>query len=208
MSYIKKHEIVSLIISHWDIDHYNLLCVAPDDFLQNLSCVFYPAEGIGLTMKQVAARIERNCSFREAIKSPLPKEHKSGIVWVHKGNRFILFTGEKSTSKNLSGLLLTVYNDKTTVFLTADHSNYQIWDQLCNEICFNPSLLHVVVPHHGGNRGDFKIPLGFFPGIAGVSVGSNIYGHPNSNTISLYRKKGFEVIQTDRSGQDIIIKIR
>lgn len=48
--FIKGHDRVSLIISHWDIDHYNLFCVASDEFLENICCIFYPFVGIGLTM--------------------------------------------------------------------------------------------------------------------------------------------------------------
>lgn len=205
--FIKKHERVSLIISHWDIDHYNLLCAVPDTFLQNICCVFYPSLGIGLTMIQVAEKIKRNCNYRNAINAPQKASRNCGIVKVFEGNNYALFTGENSNNKNHSGLMLSVFNNNATAFLTADHSNYQIWDRLCASINTTINPLHVVIPHHGGHCGNTPIPHGIHPGVAAISVGSNMYGHPKSKTISAYRKAGFNLIRTDWYGQDIVIKM-
>lgn len=205
--FINKHQRVSLIISHWDIDHYNLLCAVPDTFLQNICCVFYPSLGIGLTMMQVAEKIKRNCSFRNAIDALQKVSYNCGIVEVFEGNNYALFTGEISNNINHSGLMLSVFNNNATAFLTADHSNYQIWNRLYASTNIPTNTLHVVIPHHGGNCGKTPIPHGIHPGVAAISVGSNIYGHPKSKTISTYRKAGFNLIRTDWYGQDIVIKM-
>lgn len=207
LDFIKKHDRVSLVISHWDIDHYNLLCAVPDQFLQNICCVFYPSLGIGLTMTQIAEKIKRNCKYRNAIEAPPKTSRKCGIIKVFEGNRYALFTGERSNNKNHSGLMLSVFNNRATAFLTADHSNYQVWNRLYASANTRTNTLHVVVPHHGGYCGNTPIPHGIHPGIAAISVGSNLYGHPGPKTISTYRKAGYDLIQTDRYGQDIVIKM-
>ena len=205
--FIKGHDRVSLIISHWDIDHYNLLCVASDEFLENICCIFYPSVGIGLTMAQVAARIQKNCCYRRAIVSSQKTSRRCGIQKVCEGDRYALFIGEESKNKNNSGLLLSIFNDKATAFLTADHSNHQVWNCLFASAYTGIQELHIVVPHHGGDCGRTAIPNEIIPGVGAVSVGSNLYGHPKPKTISAYRTAGFKVMQTDRYGQDIVIKM-
>lgn len=34
IDFINMHDRISLVISHWDIDHYNLLCSVSDDFFE------------------------------------------------------------------------------------------------------------------------------------------------------------------------------
>lgn len=64
---LEKAGRISLIISHWDCDHYNFLSVVPDVFLRKLCCVFYSSEAITLTAKQIEGRIEKLCSWHTSI---------------------------------------------------------------------------------------------------------------------------------------------
>lgn len=204
--YIKRHGTISLIISHWDIDHYNLLCVVSDEFLQKLCCVFYPSKGIGLTMMQVAKRIEKNCRYRIGIEPAGKTSRKCGIKKIFEGNRYTLFTGEKSKDKNRSGLLLSVHNQKSITFLTADHSNYQVWGKMYEETNAKEYELHVIVPHHGGRGGKPHVQAGNTKSMAVISVGHNNYGHPKDRTVAEYKAKGYTVMRTDCYGYDVIVK--
>ncbi len=196
---------ISLMISHWDIDHYNLLCHASDEFLKCIEYAFCHPAPIGLTAKQAAKRI-RNCPHFTVIVPQPSKIKKCGIQKIYEGNRYTLFTGEKSRNKNKSGLLLSVSNHTSAAFLTADHSNYQVWDRMYSIV--NPKgTLHLVVPHHGGDCGNSPVQSGHPSGIAAVSVGKNNYRHPRLKTIVSYQNKHYEVKQTDMENQDIIIPI-
>ena len=206
INYINGHKCISLIISHWDVDHYNLLCIVSDDFLKNLCCVFCPPTGIGLSIKQVMERIDKNCSFINTIASSPNSSHVVGIHEVCKGKFYNLYVGGKSKNKNLSGLLLSVHNDDSSVLFTADHSSHQIWNQLYRS-CPNSKMLHIVVPHHGGNSGNSSIPSIVHPGIAAISVGGNYYGHPTNTTLSAYKNAGFQLKRTDIIGSDITIRV-
>ena len=197
---------VSLIISHWDSDHCNLLCVADAALLQKICCVFFPPEIITLTAKQAVARIKAYCKYQVAIppaRRAIPR--KCGIQEVHRGSRYILFTGETCKDLNKSGLLLTLCSETAMAFLTADHSSYQVWDKMYTSVAINDKKLHVVVPHHGGNCGKVAVRSAAHPGIAAVSVGSNGYGHPWRKVLDMYRRAHYNVIRTDRCGHDIII---
>ena len=200
---------ISMIISHWDCDHYNLLCVADDVFLKKLCCVYYPPTIITLTAKQIAARIRKCCRYRVAIP---PARHtpsrQCGIHTVYEGEQYTLFTGASHGNPHKSGLLLAVYSKTATAFLTADHSNYQVWDQMYNYNGYmgrNNKTLHIVVPHHGGNCGKPTVQRAALPGTAVVSVGSNNYHHPHPATLAAYRCANYNLVRTDRMESDMII---
>lgn len=198
-----KDKCISIIISHWDVDHYNLLCVAEDNFFKSICCVFYPNEAITLTSKQIIRRMENNCAYRCSIAPSKRSTYKKcGITEICSGNNYILFSGEASSSTNRSGLLLAVYNEYNTFLLTADHSNYQVWNNMYNSIKSLNNKLHIVIPHHGGNCGALNIPNITTPGIAAISVGANNYGHPKKDVLLKYDK--FIVKRTDKD-KDITI---
>lgn len=199
----------SLIISHWDIDHYNLLCAVDDTFLRDLCCVFCPPDVIGLTAAQIAARMNI-CRYRFAVPPALRISHgKYGIREYFTRNQYTLFTGEAGRDKNKSGLLLAIHTTTSAAFLTADHTNYQVWDQMYSYIKRRTDIqtLHIVVPHHGGSCGKTAVQVGAPSGIAAVSVGSNNYGHPHRAALNTYKIAKYHVLRTDRSG-DIIIPMK
>lgn len=53
----------SLIISHWDYDHYNLLTAIDEQILNNFCCIFIPSVIISLTAKQMVNKLTSNCKY-------------------------------------------------------------------------------------------------------------------------------------------------
>ena len=196
---------VSLIVSHWDCDHINLLCDVDNDFLINLCCVFYPPGIISLTAKQIAARMKMFCGYRVEI-SPRRRRiwNKCGIQQVYGGSGYALYTGENSREPNQSGLFLALNSKNNAALLTADHSNYQVWNAVFDD-AVNNKCLHIVVPHHGGNCGRTAAQTVSDPGKAVISVGENSYGHPLPSMLTAYRRAGYTILQTDIVGDDIVI---
>lgn len=200
----------SMIISHWDVDHYNLLCSVDDSFLKGLCCVFLPDNPISLTAKQVVKRIEKHCKFINIIKSPkrtIPK--KTGIQKWKCGCHYILFIGEESKNKNMAGSALAVFGNKDVCMLTSDHSNYQVWDIMYNEVKAKSlnGQTNVVVPHHGGRVGKLNKIVIRNAKDAVFSVGKNNYNHPIPDVTKYYVSNGFNIRRTDWARKDIIIKI-
>ena len=105
---------------------------------------------------------------------------------------------------------MIVKGDCDAVILSADHSNYQIWD------CIYPlsvqgacSKMNIVVPHHGGDCGKINVKyLSEQAGVAVVSVGKNGYKHPQQKTIDTYNNFGFEIKRTDWERTDIVIHVQ
>ncbi len=201
----------SLIISHWDCDHYNLLTVVDDAWLNNLCCVFFPAEVISLTSKQVVKRLLNKCNYICTLKSPSMKKGTGGIVPIISRQNYVLYIGEKSKSTNKSGLALAIKSATDITILGADHNNKQIWvgvyPHLLSEFHFN--RLNIVVPHHGGKCGKINLShLSGNPSIAAISVGKNTYKHPNQSTIDTYETLGFDVKRTDWERKNILIEMK
>jgi beta-lactamase superfamily II metal-dependent hydrolase len=208
---LQKDKITSVIISHWDIDHYNLLNVMTEYELKRLCCVFIPNKSISLTSKKVAARLLNICKFVVAIKEN-KNRNKRRSVSMHEeffSDSFKLFTGEKSKSLNLSGLLLVVFGEKENVIFSADHSNYQVFNNVYDsmDIMLKLNPTNIIVPHHGGNAGSFKkIVHVTNPKRAIVSTGKNNYGHPFNSTRMFYTSENFAWLLTDYEG-DIVFDI-
>lgn len=209
--YFKNARTISLIISHWDCDHYNLLTRADDNFLKNLCCVFVPDKVISLTAKSVVNRLEKNCYYIRTLSSP--KRKKSGTVGMQivlNQHNYDLFIGEKTADINNSGLSLTVYGKNATMMLTADHSNEQVWKYMYPQIGNrgNSSYVNLTMPHHGGNCGNIKLSKKLSnAGVAVVSVGKNTYKHPTQKSLDAYESLGFKIRRTDWEREDIIIRL-
>lgn len=202
----------SLIISHWDIDHYNLLKVATDKELKNLCCVYIPNVCVSLTSKNIANRLLKHCKYVVAIPPSTKRKRKRTISLqeIYSDSNYKMFTGEKSSSTNKSGLALAVWGNKSIVLLTADHSNKQVFDDMYFSIPIDEQnkQIYLVVPHHGGNAGSFTNMISVqHPKKAIVSTGKNNYGHPLNQARIFYTKLGFEWIRTDYEKSDIIITL-
>ena len=202
----------SLIISHWDSDHYNLLTVIDDRWLRRFCCVFFPAEVISLTSKQVVKRLFNNCKYICTFKSPLAKKKGSvEIVPIISKPNYTLYIGEKSKSINKSGLALVINSSEEITIFGADHTNKQIWKCIYPHIISKRGYtrLNIIVPHHGGKCGKINIShLGINSGIAAISVGKNTYKHPNQATIDNYEKLKFVVKRTDWERKNILIEMK
>jgi len=207
--YFDDAENVSLIISHWDCDHYNLLTSVEDEFLKELCCVFVPEKVISLTAKNVVKRIEANCQYIRTFSSPVGTAKTIGMQLIVQSPSYELFIGERTVDLNKSGLALTVYGENSAMMFTADHTNEQVWG------CMYPAVnnriidgLFVVVPHHGGNCGRIKCSKPLHNArCAIVSVGKNSYKHPNQKALDEYESLGFNVVRTDWERKDIILHL-
>ncbi len=203
-----KHHNKSLIISHWDCDHYNLLTVLSDNLFRQFCCVFIPAQVITLTAKQIIKKIQTNCLWFRTFTPTKSHNKRVGLTPVISTPEYILYIGEQSRNSNLSGLALTFQKNNTTTIFSADHSNYQIWSVLYPSLCKQQNTrLNIIIPHHGGKSTRTKIPsITGIPCIAAISVGKNPYKHPNQHIIDNYINAGFDIQRTDWERKSIFIQ--
>lgn len=209
---INNSERISIIISHWDSDHYNLLTVVDDNFLKKVCCVFVPEKVVSLTAKNILNHILKKCNYVRTVKSP--KKTKKRWIGVQpaqiEGNYYKIYIGEESKQTNLSGMLLVLFNNGKILMLTADHSNRQVWEGVYSDISRVTQIneVNLIVPHHGGNCGNLNITKGINAELAIISVGKNSYKHPVQKVVDKYKENGFNILRTDWEREDIEIEMK
>lgn len=165
-----------LVISHWDVDHYQLIQVLEDEKLECFDFVVVPMKRKTLTAERVYDRLRNKCKNFNYISNLNGKYNK--LSRVYKNDKVCLMVGNgRKKNINLNGIAMIIYGENSAAFLTADHNYNQIWDFMLN-LSNAGSLIHIVVPHHGGLAGYRKIALNLNAGDAIVSTGQNSYGHP------------------------------
>lgn len=201
-----------LIISHWDMDHYNLLKILEEEKLANFRAACIPPEYISLTSQKMVKKLIR-CHVPLYLISPAAATPGARYEMDLKAStsNFALFCGKKSRSRNNSGLALSVRNKAQFVFFCADHAYPQLQSMIRNRL--NEEMLqriflsglsgryHIVVPHHGGRAGRmphdlFSIPA-YPAGKALVSTGYNPYHHPLPAVQNAFTANHFDWISTD-----------
>ena len=200
-----------LIISHWDLDHYNLLITADGQVLGNINNVYAPNNCITLTSQNVVNKLN-SYSINLKLIAPINKRVKRRQISLHEisaGNNWTMFCGEKSSSTNNSGLALAVYNYDKCVYLCADHTYNQSFDDMHAYICSKiySYKCHFVVPHHGRWAGKYNIAnynTSMAPGLAVASCSKKSYGGPLRQNIMMFNALNFNWIETEAFG-DVII---
>lgn len=202
----------SLIISHWDADHCNMLKFIDDEKLNKLCCAFVPSKCISLTSQIIAEKLLKYCSYVVVINEADCRRIKRKISMhkVFENDNAALYVGENSTSINNSGLLLFVKGKSKTIILAGDHNNWQVFNNVYLELdaSIKEMPTNVIVPHHGGKAGSFNNLIKVKePNIAAVSVGRNHYGHPTTECRNYYCKNGFKWMSTMTSEKNVEFEI-
>jgi beta-lactamase superfamily II metal-dependent hydrolase len=176
-------EKTTIIISHWDVDHYQAIFQIGDDDLKKIRKIIYPSDPPSQTAKRAFSnKIEKNFKGRMLEISPaISKGGKGSTSVLHcifKKQGISLFKGTKSSNRNKSGLSLCVWTNSAIAILPADHHYDQINKFILEQVPKNLKTF-LIVPHHGGNAGDYKLIQKIrIPEVAILSVGKNPYKHP------------------------------
>lgn len=200
-----------IVISHWDIDHYHCLKGFSDKTLSNLS--FFICRSIlpTLTSRTIFSKIRQllpSNRFFSIPPSPKLAPNKPALTPLsYLGNQLLFFNGHEHKDRNVSGIVIVVKNQLSSVVLSGDCHYSQISEFIIPNIDTNHSH-HLVVPHHGGKAGKFKYDFkNLRLGKAVISVGKNTYGHPLHDVKDSLRKIKFNTLQTNHVGKDIIIDL-
>lgn len=175
---------LSLVISHWDVDHYQALLEFSPKELRKFRAVFVPSQVPPTeTYRKVKSALNKAKVPIYAI-APATKI-KSGtsidLVRVAQTRGLHVFRATQGQSRNQTGIVLGLEGDISNALLTGDHHYAKLLDAA---IHLNGSKrLIMVTPHHGGHAGkggpDTRKWLSAFPKIeTPISCGTNSWGHP------------------------------
>lgn len=204
-----------LVISHWDLDHYNLLKAMTDDELKKCFSGFIIKNITpSVSSQKIASRLIKLGIPVITVKDYIRTSKKAQIM--HQYIDFglcILYIGEKSRNINYSGIALTVRGMYGVIVLTGDISLAQA-SFITNDCYANmheKKKLNIVVPHHGGDYPakkyrEFKVPSNSETNIAAISVdaNNNNYGHPAQKIIKIFEDLHFSIKRTDKEGTLIL----
>ena len=198
-----QNKTYGLIISHWDIDHYKMLCYAPDSFFNNIQFIAFPTRVIRYTAKQLLNRMSSLCRNKCFPVIPTTSIKNGSFDLVIWNGPFHLYVGASRMNINNSGLFLIVSGLSSYGLFTGDRTN---WNNTLN--LWWPGkgqAMNIVVPHHGGNSKTIPDSNSItHPHIAAISVGNNTYSHPTQQTINTYKARGYKIERTDNNGTIVI----
>lgn len=190
-----------LIISHWDIDHYQQLCVAPNIFFHRMSFIIFPAVVNTVAAAQLILQFS-SATYCNRCFAVLPaKAIRGNDSFKHimscftDSTCFDLYCGQNKYGKNNSGLVFCVDGFERLALFTGDRER---WNKANFTETAQDKELVIIVPHHGAKKPD--IPPVNHPWKALVSVGNNIWSHPDATKIKQYQTLGYDVKRTDNIG--------
>ena len=177
-------EKTTLIISHWDIDHYLAVFEFDNDYLSNLGKIIFMANPPSKTSQEAVKKIRSSQKNYGQILEISPADRGKGrgcssiLHLILQTNCFTLFKGTKSSNRNKSGLSIAIWTKKSLAILPADHHYDQIDKYI---IPYLPKDLetYLIIPHHGGHAGAYKLIHKIKKAkTAIISVGKNQWKHP------------------------------
>lgn len=146
------------IISHWDLDHYRALLDLDDSQLKLMINIVVPSKMPNtLKLRSVLRRLCKLNIKIDIIKPSLKTGRRINLNSQGRINNLELFRSSDGANINQSGIVLTIEGTNKIGVLTGDHHYPQIYNAVLNNQSLKPYEL--VVPHHGGNAGEFDLAL-------------------------------------------------
>lgn len=201
-----------LILSHWDKDHYHSLLGMSDMELCNFSFFICRNDFPNLTCRVLYGRIINavgiaNTYSIPAFQRPSRRSPVKFFPLNSLRNSLVLYNGQSHKSINISGIVLSVKTQKSSIILSGDCK----YEQISRDILPHLNYSHehnLVVPHHGGEAGKFiyNFSRQVKTNLAIISVGMS-RKHPNANNVQNLVSTGFKVLRTNFVNKDITINL-
>lgn len=189
---------IDIIISHWDMDHFQSLKYLTPTQLSLVNAVYGPDN---IPSTNVYTDAIDNLS-KNGVKCYLiaPTTFRQGkcidLNLLSSTNYVDYFRAVKGCSRNQTGIVLAIKGKRNIALLTGDHHYQKIFNAIFGHYTNRHIIL--VAPHHGGDAGSLLIQTWqneFVSVKCPISVGPNSYGHPFQNLNNL--------TQLQRSSPDI-----
>ncbi len=199
---------ISVVISHWDVDHYHaLLEFDPAEFAK-LRVVFTPSQVPDTQTYRRVSNLLTNHGVTLAAQQPASRPNGSrAIVLQQHWNRgiFTMFRATPGRSRNQTGIVLGVRGRREVALLTGDHHYDKVLAAMCNIPTYQGCPCILVAPHHGGLAGSPSAAnwlASFSVMTTPVSCGVNPHGHPIADVVNelTAMQQGATLWRTDING--------
>ena len=175
---------VSVVISHWDVDHFHALLEFQPAELAKLRAVFVPSQ---VPDTQTYRRVHKRLTDNKVVLAALPPAASLGTsraialrpIWQR--NIFTVFRATPGRSRNQTGIVLGIRGPREVALLTGDHHYEKVLAAAASSLGHGQPSCVLVAPHHGGLAGRPSAPdwLAVFSRLTTPSTcGRNSYGPP------------------------------
>ncbi|WP_252213718.1 hypothetical protein [Clostridium sp. VAP41] len=187
----------TIIISHWDEDHYLGVYLDKNRELLYKTWITPKIEDTCLNAKRLGYLISifgKLIMIDDSIKGHF---YNKDDVFLFKGD---------GNNKNDSGIIIgikTSTNKNLVAMGDVPYKNASFFSTYLHG-CFN-QINYLIVPHHGAFLGLNNIfSSKITSNVAVISVGYNQYGHPTNSTVNDLLSNGFKILKTDTDERQII----
>ncbi len=200
---------ISVVISHWDVDHYHALLEFAPAELARLRVVFIPSQIPDTETYRRVFRLLTDHGVALAAQQPAPRSSASRAIVLephwHRGI-FTMFRATPGRPRNQTGIVLGVCGQNQVALLTGDHHYGKVLAAAAQIPAYAQQRCILVTPHHGGRAGHPSAAawLAFFPHLTTpISCGANPYGHPMATVVAALRamQAGVTPWRTDCNGK-------
>lgn len=193
---------VTIVLSHWDIDHYQALLKFSKAEIAVIDQIYAPDLLPDThTQKNVQKMFNGKITCIPAA-NKANAGNKINLIQTTHQPPFRILRATRGNSTNQSGIVVFVDGPTKTALLTGDHHYSKILTAANNLTTSCAAVL--VVPHHGGKGGplDQGAWNAKFTSLdAPISVGNNPWGHPwTVYTTPLQAIQGSPLSRTDKHG--------
>ncbi len=204
----------TLLLSHWDKDHYHALLALEDVDFTLFDKYIFPGNPPTATARRICERINNNNGNAIIVR---PGHRDKGMpslpetIWEER--HYSVFIGQENSDRNLSGIQVFLRSEHENMLLCGDCGWHQVIHILAQktETASTGEKCNIVVPHHGGGKDKtyygFTIPYNMNKGKALVSVDKkkNSYGHPSKSLIDYLDTCFNDILRTDIKQTDITV---
>lgn len=200
-----------LILSHWDKDHYHALLWMSDEELSHFSYFVCRDYLPNATSVNLFLRLQNTIGAQNIFTIPAEtRDERGGLTRLNlinpTNNHLLLFNSQYHKNRNVSGLILALRTQNSSVIMPGDAHYEQLSVDVLPHLAFN-SNHYLVVPHHGGRAGSYIYQThgNVSKNEAIISVGNNHFGHPIDYYLNQLNNNWGRIGQTRIRGHDIRI---
>ena len=199
---------VSVVISHWDVDHFHALLEFQPTELKKLRTVFVPSQ---VPDTQTYRRVHKLLTDNNVNLEMLPPatspdtSKKIVLVPIWQNGIFTVFRATSGRSRNQTGIVLGVRGPREVALLTGDHHYEKVLAAATSSLGHGKPPCVLVTPHHGGLAGKLSASdwLTVFSSLTTpISCGANSHGHPMAAIENELKamQAGTPILRTDTAG--------
>ena len=188
-----------LIISHWDIDHYNGIFELSDAVISSFEFCIVPKRMENDTMRRAFDKLKRNTTVCAIEMNPKGRGAgaTSVLTEICTTNVLKIYKGTNCSDRNKRGLLLSLHANNTDYIFPADHHYNQINNFIIPNC--NNNELNIVVPHHGGHANYLGLISHWRNCNHSIISSGNKYGHPFPHVERAFSTQFHSLHRTDTS---------